>query len=93
MRSSGNAFARKSSEPQAQNVWRGWKKRRHDVPRAMACDGIIPRASAQHAWVQVAYSLLAVSPDRHLEYIRCMTGSEPLANGTGLRLSDWMLGP
>ena len=64
-----------------------------DVPRAMACDGIIPRASEQHAWVQVAYSLLAVSPDRHLEYIRCMTGSEPLANGTGLRLSDWMLGP
>jgi len=30
---------------------------------------------------EVAYSLLAVSPDRHLEYIRCMTGSEPLANG------------
>ncbi|CAE7026317.1 Hdac6 [Symbiodinium natans] len=30
---------------------------------------------------QVAYSLLAVSPDRHLEYIRWMTGSEPLENG------------
>ena len=40
-----------------------------------------------HAWAQVAYSLLAVSPDRHLEYIRCMTGSEPLANGTSLRFS------
>ncbi|CAE7661589.1 CPK16 [Symbiodinium pilosum] len=30
---------------------------------------------------EVAYSLLAVSPDRHLQYIHIMTGSEPLQNG------------
>ena len=35
MRSSGNAFARKSSESQVEKVWRGWKKRRHDVPSVM----------------------------------------------------------
>ena len=30
---------------------------------------------------EIAYSLLDVTPDRHLEFLRTMMGTEPLANG------------
>ncbi|CAE7214613.1 Hdac6 [Symbiodinium sp. CCMP2592] len=60
---------------------------RNSQPAAMSHVATVEAARKHYAqfWQclrpQVAYSLLAVSPDRHLEYIRCMTGSEPLANG------------